>query len=394
MDGVEPGAPGGTARADFGTFFAARQHELGLLAYRLSGERAVAEEITADAFAEAWRRWDELSGSDTASAALQEIVTRLAEGRIRRARPGDPPDSYEPDAARIQALTNERLALIPQQNTTMIVLGGAGADAGARHLAGGFGRFRRPGPIGIVIGANAVAAAVAVVVVLTTVGSPGQGGHANVSLAETNTVQGADSDSPNQAEAATDFTPSAPHSASASASPSPTADQSTDPASASAATVTTATSAAVSPSAAAPPSAATTTTTATTASATLLTASGTVNSGSNSTWTQLDVATDIDQALDAMTITIKVARCTDLVAAESWDNGAGGQFTENTTTNADGSITYVFALTSGDEVGPGDVTFAAQFSHAATGWAASADTYSVTAQSASSGATDDLGGGF
>ena len=392
MDGVGPGAPGGTARADFGTFFAERQRELGLLAHRLSGDRAVAEEITADAFAEAWRRWDELSGSDSPTAALHEIVARLAEGRIRRAVPTDPQDPYEPDAARIRALTNERIALIPQQNTTTIALGGAGVDADARHLSSGFGRFRRPGPIGIVIAANAVAAAVAVVVVMTTVGSSGQGGHVIASLTETNTVEGADSDSPNQAEAATGFSPSPSHAQSASASPSPTADQSTDPASASAATVTTAASAAASPSVAASPSAATTT--ATTSSAKLLTASGTVNSGSNASWTQLDVATDMNQSLSAMTITIRVAHCTGLLAAESWDDGAGGQFTEATTTNADGSVTYTFTLASGDEAGPGDVTFAAQFSHATTGWTASADTYSVTTESASSGATENLGGGF
>jgi len=119
-----------------------------------------------------------------------------------------------------------------------------------------------------------------------------------------------------------------------------------------------------------------------------------VNHGSNGSWSQLDVAASIDQTLSALTITITVADCPGLSPAGAWDNGAGGQFTETTTVNADGSISYVFKLNPGNEVTSGDVTFAAQFSHAFHSWTASADTYSVAAVVAASGATDSFGGSF
>jgi hypothetical protein len=119
-----------------------------------------------------------------------------------------------------------------------------------------------------------------------------------------------------------------------------------------------------------------------------------VNHGSNGSWTQLDVAATIDQTISALTITITVADCPGLSPAGAWDSGAGGQFTETTTVNGDGSISYVFELNPGDQVGPGDVTFAAQFSHTMRSWTAGADTYSVAATVAASGATDSLGGAF
>lgn len=395
MDGVGLGAPGETARTAFGTFFTDQVRELALLAHQRSGQRVVAEEITADAFAEGWRRWDEIAESDSPGAAMQEVVARLAERRVPRAQPERNPDPYEPDAARIWDLTSERIALIPQQRTTTRAFGGAGGDDGKGRTTGGTGRFRRPGPIGIVIAANAVAAVVAIVVAATTVGSSGNSGHTTVSLTETNPVQtqGPASDSPKQAEAATDFTPS--HASSASASPSPTADQSTNsvPASTSAAG-SVATTAGASPSPSASVSTSAVSNPGATASADLLTASGSVNVYSSTTWTQLDVDADIAQTLGAMTITIQVADCTQLAETGQWDSGAAGQFTPTETTNANGSITYRFQLVSGDEVSPGSVSFAVQFSHAVTGWSASADTYSVTAESASSGAADELGGTF
>ena len=395
MDGVGLGAPGETARTDFGTFFTDQVRELALLAYQRSGQRVVAEEITADAFAEGWRRWDEIAESDSPGAAMREVVARLAEGRVRRSQPEQSQDPYEPDAARIWDLTGERIALIPQQRTTTPAFGGAGGNDGKGRTTGGTGRFRRPGPIGIVIAANAVAAVVAIVVTVTTVGSSGNSGHTTVSLTETNTVQaqGPASESPKQAEAATDFTPS--HASSASASPSPTADQPTNsvPASTSAAG-SVATTAGASPSPSASVSTSAVSNPGATASADLLTASGSVNVYSSTTWTQLDVDADIAQTLGALTITVQVADCTQLAETGQWDSGAGGQFTPTETTNANGSISYQFQLVSGDEVSPGSVSFAVQFSHAATGWSASADTYSVTAESASSGAADEFGGTF
>ena len=390
MEGVRLDAPGDSAGADFGAFFDGRYRELGALAYRLSGEREVAEEVTADAFAEAWRRWDEVSSSDSPAAVMQEILARYAQGRVRRAEPDGPQDPYEPDASHIRALMAERIALIPQQRSMTVVLAGAGADDGGRRATSGLARFRRPGPIGIVIAVNTVAAIVAIVVTTTTSGSSaGHGKSATVSLTDTSTVDGFGGSSPDQAAAATSPAPS--RSASASASPSPTADQSTNSAPSSAA-VTTEAAVVESPSASISATADNATTA---ASADLLTATGTVNVNSNASWTELDVKTNTLKTLSAMTITINVAHCAGLSTADDWNDGAGGQFSEPTpTTNANGSITYQFILTSGDEVSPGDLTFAAQFSHDTSGWSAGADTYSVTATQASTGATEELGGSF
>jgi hypothetical protein len=395
MEAVQPGAPGEAPRADFGAFFAAQHRELGLLAYRLCGERDVAEEIAADAFAEAWRRWDEISesgseGSDSPAAAMHEIVARLADGRVRRAAAEQPQSPYEPDSTHIWALMNERIALTSPQNTTRLAPGAVGFAVGGQREGGAFGRFRRPGPIGIVIGANAVAAVVAIVVTVATLGSSGPGGHTTVALTETNTAEGASADSASPAAGATYSTPT--RSASASASPSPTPDQSTNSASASAAAPTTAPAGVVSPTTATSPSAVSSS--ASTASADLMTASGSVNVYSSTTWTQIDVDMDIEQTLSALTVTIRVADCTDLSEAGEWNSGASGQIDDTATTNADGSVTYEYVLASGDEATTGDVSFAAQFSHAASGWSGSADTYTVSARSASSGATENLGGSF
>jgi hypothetical protein len=125
-----------------------------------------------------------------------------------------------------------------------------------------------------------------------------------------------------------------------------------------------------------------------------MTASGSVNVYSSTTWTQVDVDMDIEQTLSALTVTIRIADCTDLSEAGEWNSGASGQINDTATTNADGSITYEYELASGDEATTGDVSFAAQFSHAASGWSASADTYTVSARLASSGAAENLSGSF
>jgi len=390
MEGVELDAPGGRTRADFGAFFAEHHRELGMLAYRICGDRQVAEDVTADAFAEAWRRWAEVSRSDSPAAEMRRILARYAQDRVRRADPNAPQDPYEPDITRIQALLFERIALIPQPRTMSALLGGGGVDHKRRRAAVSPYWFRRPGPVRIVIAANAAAAVIAIVVAVTTGGS--SAAHSKsmpIAMATSSTTETARGSAPAHAGFATGT--SASVSASPTASPSPTVNQPTNSASSSFAATT----------AAAVLGATTTTATTSSASASattkyakLLTASGTVNINSSTTWTELDVATDISHTLNSLTITFTVEPCPGLIAQGNWDDGAGGQFSETTTTNANGSITYVFVLTPGDEVGPGDVTFAAQFSHDVSGWNAGVDTYDVAAQSASSGAADDLGGSF
>jgi RNA polymerase sigma-70 factor (sigma-E family) len=70
-------------RHAFGEFFAAHHRELGRLAYLLSGDRDAADDITAEAFAEAWRRWERVSRADSPIAYVRRIVVNLAADRVR-----------------------------------------------------------------------------------------------------------------------------------------------------------------------------------------------------------------------------------------------------------------------------------------------------------------------
>jgi RNA polymerase sigma-70 factor (sigma-E family) len=71
------------ARHAFAAFFTAHHRELGRLAYLLSGDRDAAEDITAEAFAEAWRRWEQVSRADSPLGYVRRIVVNLAADRIR-----------------------------------------------------------------------------------------------------------------------------------------------------------------------------------------------------------------------------------------------------------------------------------------------------------------------
>jgi RNA polymerase sigma-70 factor (sigma-E family) len=119
------------ARHAFGEFFTAHHRELGRLAYLLSGDRDAAEDITAEAFAEAWRRWEKVAGADSPIAYVRRIVVNLAADRIRgltRERRGrrllgatwsEP--AQGPDVA---ALTDVRRALtkLPARKRACVVL--------------------------------------------------------------------------------------------------------------------------------------------------------------------------------------------------------------------------------------------------------------------------------
>jgi hypothetical protein len=59
------GAKDGAARQAFGAFFTARHRGFGRLAYLLSGDQDAAEDIVAEAFAEAWRCWEQVTQADS-----------------------------------------------------------------------------------------------------------------------------------------------------------------------------------------------------------------------------------------------------------------------------------------------------------------------------------------
>lgn len=380
------GAAGERARAEFGGYFVEHHREVGMLAYRLCGDRAVAEEVTADAFAEAWRRWNELAREGVPGAeAMHGIVERLIQGRVRTAGRGQPPQQprgdEEPDAVRVSALLSERITLIPPQDAPTEVIARIVEPVEPSAPEEPEGRPRRQIALSGMITAGAVVALGVIAIAVSTGGHSAPASHPPLSLAATGTIDAAvtgaaSSAAPTSASpSSASPSPSPSHSASPSASPTPSASKSPTVATTSAAPSTTT----------APPS--------TTSAA--LTAYASVNSGSNRSWTQLDVATTVAQTLSALTISITVADCPGLSATGAWNSGASGQFVETTTQNGDGSITYVFELTPGSEVTSGaDISFAAQFSHYFHGWSAGADSYSVDAVVAGSNATDSFGGAF
>jgi hypothetical protein len=416
MEGVAVGA-GDECGAEFAAFFAEHHRALGRLAYRRLGRAHAAEEVTADAFADVWRRWDELSGGGGGSgsseaaavAALYEAVGRIATERVSAsarhrlaAGYGEPQAPYEPNGTHIRALLSERLALIPPHRTAPAAVQETDAfgaavsfdetatDEQGRHARGGPRRSKRPGPVATVIGANALAAFIAVAVAMCSGPASPAGDSTIVTTGQSVGAGGAMGfGSASPSASATWMTPSP--SPSASPSHSPTAVRTTPPPpgasamgngpapSARPAPTTPLTSAAPPP-APNPPN--------------LVTVVAGVNPASNASWPALEVATFIHQTLDALTITIHIAPCPGLSAEANWNSGASGEFAERTSIFGDGSITYVFSLIPGQLASTGEVGFNAQFTHSGRGWNASADTYSVAATAAGTAASQKVEGRF
>ena len=64
-------------------FSEAHHRDLARLAYLLSGDHDAADDLTAEAFAEAWKRWDRVSGAEVPLAYVRRIVVNLAASRVR-----------------------------------------------------------------------------------------------------------------------------------------------------------------------------------------------------------------------------------------------------------------------------------------------------------------------
>ena len=68
----------------FRRLFEERHAELSRLAYLLTGEPAVADDLAADAFVEVWRHWHRVAAADNPVAYARGIVANLARQWIRR----------------------------------------------------------------------------------------------------------------------------------------------------------------------------------------------------------------------------------------------------------------------------------------------------------------------
>ena len=70
----------------FHSFFEAHYAELTRLAYMVTGDAAVAEDLAADALLEVWRYWDRVVAADSPVGYARGILVNLVRNRLRRER--------------------------------------------------------------------------------------------------------------------------------------------------------------------------------------------------------------------------------------------------------------------------------------------------------------------
>ncbi|GAA4465411.1 SigE family RNA polymerase sigma factor [Phytohabitans houttuyneae] len=68
----------------FHSFFEMHHAELARLAYLVTGEAEVADDLAADALLEVWRHWDRVAAADSPIAYARGVLANLARNRIRR----------------------------------------------------------------------------------------------------------------------------------------------------------------------------------------------------------------------------------------------------------------------------------------------------------------------
>ncbi|MGX6600847.1 SigE family RNA polymerase sigma factor [Micromonosporaceae bacterium Da 78-11] len=71
-------------REAFHAFFERHHAELSRLAYLLTGETGVADDLAADALTEVWRHWTRVAAADDPAAYARGIVANLTRNWIRR----------------------------------------------------------------------------------------------------------------------------------------------------------------------------------------------------------------------------------------------------------------------------------------------------------------------
>jgi RNA polymerase sigma-70 factor (sigma-E family) len=72
------------AERAFRRFFEQHHADLSRLAYLVTGESGVADDLAADAFVEVWRHWERVQAADSPVAYARGIVTNLARQWIKR----------------------------------------------------------------------------------------------------------------------------------------------------------------------------------------------------------------------------------------------------------------------------------------------------------------------
>jgi RNA polymerase sigma-70 factor (sigma-E family) len=115
--------------ADFSAFATSRWPGLVRLAFGLTGDRGLAEDIAQTTLARAYVAWGRVSRADDPDAYLRRILVNASNRRFRRRRvteqPGDPPDTPVEGPA---DLVSERAALLaalhqlPPRQRAVVVL--------------------------------------------------------------------------------------------------------------------------------------------------------------------------------------------------------------------------------------------------------------------------------
>lgn len=73
-----------SAEDAYGRFFESHHADLSRLAFMLTGEASVADDLAADAFVEMWRHWSRVEAADSPVAYARGIVANLARQWIKR----------------------------------------------------------------------------------------------------------------------------------------------------------------------------------------------------------------------------------------------------------------------------------------------------------------------
>ena len=68
----------------FHSFFEMHHAELARLAYLVTGEADLADDLAAEALLEVWRHWDRVAAADSPIAYARGVLTNVARNRIRR----------------------------------------------------------------------------------------------------------------------------------------------------------------------------------------------------------------------------------------------------------------------------------------------------------------------
>lgn len=113
--------------ADFVQFYEGSARRIARHAYALTGNIADAQDITQEAFARAWQRWESVRHHDSPEGWVRRVATNLATSRFRRDRTARSA-AWQLIAREVPAISADTVALVaalrvlPERQRVVIVL--------------------------------------------------------------------------------------------------------------------------------------------------------------------------------------------------------------------------------------------------------------------------------